>query len=184
MSVDSEKYWNFRTHDAANIDSFYVVEPQTILGINASVAPNGSHLDPLYQAYQMNPYPRGAMERFQPTDILDYNANPLGGSGQAISNLASVGGPILAFALNDINELIDRDHFDKSNPLMTPANPLSAAYAEKVYQQQLEQQHKYYNSNSIINHQAIASANIQTQSNQVDSLNQLFKGWGDTAAGK
>ena len=67
---------------------------------------------------------------------------------------------------------------------MTPANPLSAAYAEKVYQQQLEQQQKYYNSNSVINHQAIASANIQTQMNQVDSLNQLFKGWGNTAAGK
>jgi len=67
---------------------------------------------------------------------------------------------------------------------MTPANPLSAAYAEKVYQQELEQQQIYYNSNSVINHQAIVSANIQTQMNQVDSLNQLFKGWGNTAAGK
>ena len=67
---------------------------------------------------------------------------------------------------------------------MTPANPLSAAYAEKVYQQQLEQQQKYYDLNSVINYQAIASANIQTQMNQVDSLNQLFKGWGNTAAGK
>ena len=31
MQVDSEKYWNVRTHDAANIDSFYVVEPQQSL---------------------------------------------------------------------------------------------------------------------------------------------------------
>ena len=55
---------------------------------------------------------------------------------------------------------------------------------EKVYQQQLETQQKHFNPNGLINHQSIAYSNIQTQNNQVDSLNQLFKGWGNTADGK
>ena len=184
MNIQQEKIWNAETHDEANINSYYVLEPQTNLGINASIAPNGSHLDALYQEYQLNPYPRGVMDPFQTTDIFDFNENPLGGSVPAISNLASEGGPIMAFALDDLGDLVNRADYDRSNPLMTPANPLSAVYAEKVYQQQLETQQKHFTPNSLINHQAIAYSNIQTQNNQVDSLNQLFKGWGNTADGK
>ena len=145
--------WNLQSHDQADLPNyFYTFQPINIVNTNGIIAPNGSYLDSVYQEYALEIYPNLTREPISLLDVHDFNANPLGGSAPAIANLVSSGGNPVAFALSEdqANEFKNKLFWDALNPLISSDNPLSAAYAQKANQIQLEKDRQAFNPNSLI----------------------------------
>ena len=103
----------------------------TVVGQRNGIPYGQDQTDKVYQRLELDPYPT-AKTPFLSNNIEDiaprtYSVNPLAGTAGELTNLSSINGTPLTFALDDMNEVNDRMH--KEAFRSDPRNPLSAEFA-------------------------------------------------------
>lgn len=116
----------------------------TVLGVRDGTAHNQSALDSMHQKIQLQPYAgTNAKSPFLSDSVEDmyprvYGVNPIGGTNRELLTLASIGGSPLAIALDTVNEVDNRMYNERLR--MDPRNPLSGAFAKRVFQMKAQQE--------------------------------------------
>ena len=106
----------------------------TVIGLRNGVPYGQEQTDPLRQYLEINPYPT-AKSPFHSHNVEDiaprhYQVNPLGGTAGELTNLSSMGGNPLSFAMADMNQVDDQIY--KERMRMDSRNPLSAGFAKQA----------------------------------------------------